>query len=228
LGGELGYECHLVGNTFSRVIFSESCWNGVSNLAYCRLCLDGSKDLFGCVGMRGQQYCILNKQYSKQNYQTLVTKIIQDMTARGEWGEFFPATYSPFAYNESVANEYFPLSKAKVHSLGLRWSDSLPHTTGKQTVSETPQVLDVSILKEIFACQTCNRNYKINEMELRFYQKQNLPLPVECFSCRHLARQNQRNPRILNDVNCCSCGAALQSTFKNGKILCENCYHEMN
>ena len=32
----------------------------------------------------------------------------------GEWGEFFPASLSPFGYNETVANEYYPLSRDSV------------------------------------------------------------------------------------------------------------------
>ena len=36
--------------------------------------------------------------------------MIQD----GEWGEFFPSTLSPFGYNETVAQEYFPLTREEV------------------------------------------------------------------------------------------------------------------
>jgi hypothetical protein len=31
------------------------------------------------------------------------------MMKTGEWGEFFPSSLSPFGYNETVAQEYFPL-----------------------------------------------------------------------------------------------------------------------
>jgi hypothetical protein len=33
------------------------------------------------------------------------------MQETGERGEFFHRNLSPFGYNETVANEYFPLSK---------------------------------------------------------------------------------------------------------------------
>ncbi|MBI3619184.1 hypothetical protein HY213_04105 [Candidatus Peregrinibacteria bacterium] len=59
----LGYENHLCGNRFQNVCFSESCWNDISNLFYCRYCLDGCKDCFGCVSLLHKQYCILNKQF---------------------------------------------------------------------------------------------------------------------------------------------------------------------
>jgi DNA-binding NarL/FixJ family response regulator len=67
-------------------------------------------DCFGCVGLQKKQYCILNKQYSKENYFGLKSKIIEHMQKTGEWGEFFPASQSLFAYNESIAHqEYYPL-----------------------------------------------------------------------------------------------------------------------
>jgi hypothetical protein len=33
------------------------------------------------------------------------------MKQTGEWGEFFDTSLSPFGYNETVANEYYPLSE---------------------------------------------------------------------------------------------------------------------
>ena len=43
------------------------------------------------------------------------------MRATGEWGEFFPHELSPFGYDETVANEYYPLSEAEVKSRGWYW-----------------------------------------------------------------------------------------------------------
>jgi hypothetical protein len=82
---------------------------------YCIDC-QYSKDCFGCVGLQRKQYCILNKQYTKEEYETLVPKIIEHMKSTREWSEFFPIEISPFTYNETVAQEYFPLTKAEVLS----------------------------------------------------------------------------------------------------------------
>ena len=51
------------------------------------------------------------------------------MMITGEWGEFFPSSLSPFGYNETVAQEYFPLTAS---SLTL-----LPQGEGNETGSET-------------------------------------------------------------------------------------------
>jgi len=47
----------------------------------------------------------------KAEYESTVAKLIDHMTATGEWGEFFPHQLSPFGYNESVAMEYFPMKE---------------------------------------------------------------------------------------------------------------------
>ena len=89
LDAELGYENHLCGDNVFHVLFSECCFSGVSNLLYSRYCTQNCNKLFGCIGLKQKQHCILNKQYSKKEYETLVPKIIQHMKETGEWGEFF-------------------------------------------------------------------------------------------------------------------------------------------
>ena len=49
------------------------------------------------------------------------------VTAKGiiyKYGEFFPSELSPFAYNESIAQEYFPLTKEEALAKGFTWQDS--------------------------------------------------------------------------------------------------------
>ncbi|MBU0626695.1 hypothetical protein KKH82_04680 [Patescibacteria group bacterium] len=77
---------------------------------YCSCCRN-IKDCFGCISLNNAQYCILNKQYTKVEYETLVPKIIEHMTKTEERGEFFPSSISPFGYNETVASEYYHLTK---------------------------------------------------------------------------------------------------------------------
>jgi hypothetical protein len=85
---------------------SETC----TNSAYSDIC-DKSSFLFACIGVRNKEYCIFNKQYTKEEYEQLVPKIIEHMIKTGERGQFFDPALSPFGYNETMAVEYFPLSK---------------------------------------------------------------------------------------------------------------------
>ena len=75
----------------------------------------------------------MNKQCSKEEYEELLPKIIQHMSDMPytdkngrvyKYGEFFPAELSPFAYNETIAQEYYPLIKEQAIEQGYRWKDS--------------------------------------------------------------------------------------------------------
>ncbi|KKU05303.1 MAG: hypothetical protein UX07_C0018G0013, partial [Parcubacteria group bacterium GW2011_GWA2_45_30] len=43
-----------------------------------------------------------------------------------KYGEFFPPELSPFAYNETIAQEYFPLTKEQAQEQGYSWKDPEP------------------------------------------------------------------------------------------------------
>ena len=73
--------------------------------------------------MVGKEYCILNKPYSKQEYGTLAGKIADHMISTGEWGEFFPHQYSLHDYNETLAQDFYPLTKQEVLNRGWTWRD---------------------------------------------------------------------------------------------------------
>ena len=96
-------------------------WWWCSYLYYSSECVFSSH-LFWCIWLRNKQYCIFNKQYSKEDYEIMVWKIIRHMmqprrdalsarpgeTYTERW-EFFHPSLSPFGYNETVAQEYYPL-----------------------------------------------------------------------------------------------------------------------
>lgn len=75
-------------------------------------------NIFGCSNLRNKKYCILNKQYTRTEYEELLPRIIEHMKSNNEWGEFFPTSISPFPYNDSVAQEYFPLTETEVTKQG--------------------------------------------------------------------------------------------------------------
>jgi len=204
--------------------FCTNCFYEIRNLEYCDSC-HYSSDLFGCVGLKHKQYCILNKQYSKEEYEQLVTKIKEQMNSKPyqdnqglvyKYGDFFPASFSPFAYNESIAFEYFPLAKEEAVARKFRWVD-----VGEKNITPTilsvnlPSIQDTDekILSEIIGCghagncnHKCTTAYKIQPAELAFYKQMNLPLPTLCPNCRYYGRiEKYRNPIMLIERQC-QCG----------------------
>lgn len=214
--------CHLVTES-SYVYYSDSCLN--------------SNNLFGCVGLRNKQYYILNRQYTKEEYEKLAPLIIENIKKTGDWGNFFPFSMSSFAYNESIANEYTPLTKNEALRQGFTWKDDIPRTTGQENclykdLPKNPdEYSDEKTLNKILKCESCGYNYKFISREIAFYKRMKLAIPLKCFNCRHQERMNRRNQRILNEIDCVSCGAKTLTTYPKEKhniykIYCEECYNK--
>lgn len=190
-----------------------------------------AKNLFGCSNIHKKDFCILNKPYSEEEYKELVPKIIDHMKEAGEWGEFFPISHSPFAYNETVAQEYFPMEKGGATGKGYKWKDPDQKECQPQTTEVPVEIKDVqdSILNEVLACSDCKKNYKIISQELKFYRNIHLPIPKKCPDCRHKNRLSLRNPRKLFSRQCNKCNTDIQTTYapdRPEKVYCEKCYHE--
>jgi len=71
---ELIYESATVGMNLQKVYFSVNIIDNVYDIQYSDTCFSSSS-LFGCIGLKHKKYCILNKQYTKQEYNKLVPKI---------------------------------------------------------------------------------------------------------------------------------------------------------
>ncbi len=228
--GEQGYEnCECVPNP-QQSAFNINCYTG-NNLWYCDTCMNNCQDCFGCIGLRHQQYCILNKQYTKAEYEELLPKIIAQMKADQSWGEFFPMTLSPFAFNETTAYDYFPLTKERVTELGGCWHEA-PETHryhGQPTILDDIVSETEDVSQKILACETCQKQYRIIPQELRFYQKIGVALPRSCFDCRHRERLTWKNGWTLWDRTCAKCTKVLKSTYKSSSpeiIFCQECYQQ--
>ncbi len=224
---ELVYECSNLGYNAYNVIFSAQSLNQISNLSYCDICFNGCEDLFGCIGLKKKKYCILNKQYSKEEYSILKEKVIEHMKNTGEWGEFFPADLSTCAYNHSVAFSFYPLTKERALELGYSWYDNIgsDRTIVENRFPENIAECDDSLKNKIFSCTTCSKNYKLIAQEVDFYRKQKLPIPRNCFFCRHQERLNQRDARILTTGQCANCQKKIsKTTVDNSSVFCEECF----
>ena len=227
---QLLYDCVLCGHNAHNLRFCYHCFQQSHDLDYCVDC-SFAENSFGCVSLRRKKYCILNKQYEKEEYFDLKNKIIDYMKSTGEWGQFLPVKYAIVNYNETVAQEYFPLSEDEANKKGWKWraKDQKEFLPATAQVPDDSSTADQSICNELFACEKCSRNYKIVEQELKFYQNHNLSIPKKCFYCRHKERFNMRNPRILIDRKCDKCGIDIKTTYspdRPEKVYCGECYSE--
>jgi len=227
---ELAYNCLSSVNAY-HCISNVNCWD-VKNTFYSFECFY-SNGCLGCSGLRQKKYCILNKQYNKEEYEALKAKIIEHMKSTGEWGEFFPIPLSPFAYNETITLDFFPLTEEQVLEKGWKWSHFKPPAPEAEKVIPAQRLPDSTedipedILNWAIECEKDGRLFKLIPQELKFYRQKGLPVPHFCFNCRHLRRHAERNPRKLYNRTCDKCQKSIQTTYspdRPEKVYCEECY----
>jgi len=203
-------------------------WYG-TNLYYSMECHHCS-NIFGSVGLKMKQYCVFNKQYSKEEYEKLVVKIVEHMQKTGEWGEYFSYSTSPFYYNETIAKEYFPLNKEGVEKLGGNWLDEKLEMAKEGEYFVPPvDIREVSedICGKVLKCEITGRVYKILPQELKFYKRMGLPIPRICSDQRHYDRIKSHGYCRLWIRSCDKCGKAIETVYKPESrevVYCEVCY----
>lgn len=186
-----------------------------NNLTYCDSC-SSCQDCFGCVGLKHKKYCILNKQYTKEEYFKLVPQIIKNMESEKTWGSI-GSWFTTYAYNQTPAQYYFPLTEKEACSRGYDWKEEANKNgeTGNKTfkIPDSVNDADESLCKEILICEETGKSYKIMKSELAFYKKMKLPIPRLCPEARRKYRDNRRNPYKLFERNCSLSGEKIWSTF---------------
>ncbi|MES2930436.1 MAG: hypothetical protein V4665_01485 [Patescibacteria group bacterium] len=248
---QLVYECHSCGVGTQNIKFCVLCQENVHDLEYSMFCTRGSENLFACIGLRNKKYCILNKEYTKEEYLTLVEKIkkhIDDMPYVDKngniykYGEFFPAELSPVSYHTTLAQEYFPLTKEEARKAGYVWEDDIERNYSIDIESEDlpNHIKDVNedILNKVIRCahrgecnQLCTTAFKIIPDELQMYRKLGVPLPRLCSNCRTFERLKQRTGINLYQRKCMkeNCSNEFETAYSPDQpdiVYCESCYQQ--
>lgn len=252
--GELMYEILQAGGNVYNNHFGWCIWLGTRDCEYGILNVDAA-NCFGSIGVRKKQYCILNKQYPKEEYEKLRETIIVSMNEKPyvdkkgrvhRYGEFFPSELSPFAYNETGAQEEFPLNEQKAMEEGYQWIDKEQFRGQYEITISAKNLPDMitevgdDILQKIIGCENCSKPYRIIEDELVFYRAQQLSLPRKCVECRYFTRLTLKNPFRLFERTCdCKgesgqhvhgkqpCLNTFKTTYPTDKpniVYCEECY----
>ncbi len=245
VGTTEAYELHSgFGN--NRVMFCTRVYYS-HNVEYSDDCYN-SEYLFGCAGLRKKQYCILNRQYSKEEYRKMLSRIKEHMEEmpftdkKGrtyKYGEYFPVDIMPFSYNDSVVSEYFPLLKEQILESGYKYKEP-EEKNYKPTISpeQLPTIKNANeeILKEIIQCKhngncnhKCTTAFRVIQNELNFYKMLEIPLPDLCPNCRHMERIEKLNSPRLYHRKCMNkgCQNEFETSYAPNRpeiIFCDSCY----
>jgi len=217
----------------SNVKFSYSVKNSNDSefLMNCNNC----QNCFGCIGLKNASYCILNKQYAPEEYCEKIDKIKTKMLQNEEYGEFFPISLSPFAYNSTLANIIFPMTEKEVKDRGFYWQTDIDvDTKNLKTIkaNELPDDIanvDEKICDLVFIGEISKKPFRITPRELNFYKQHKIPLPIDTPHQRIIDRfKVLNNFKIFEDV-CFSCGKEMESSYKTSdgyKPYCGQCYQK--
>jgi hypothetical protein len=243
---ELVYESENCGINNSRIYFCTQCWMGANDLTYCDSC-PGANNCFGSVGLKKGEYSILNKKYSKEEYEILLPKILKHMEEMPyvdernlvyKFGEHFPSSIFGHPYNETIASDFFPLSQKEAQDRGYTWQEKKKNiyeiSIKSSDLPETIQEVDDKIIDEVIECAEKDSPfsvgaYRITPNELAFYKRMDLPLPRVCFDIRHLRRFAKRPGYTVQKRNCGKCDIEVETVYSPDFapiIYCETCYKQ--
>lgn len=248
---QISYEMTEVGQT-TNILFSRIVYGNCADIYYSLSVMDGSHDCFGCVGLRHAQYCVFNKQYTKSEYEKMIAKIIEHMQKMGEWGQFFPMYMADFAYNETSAQDHYPLSREEAMKAGANWQDEdfslkysgeyyTPKDISEYVQSNNPEAgVEINkLLSGVLQCSITQRPFKIQPQELLFYLDNHIQLPDKHPDERYRTRFKKINPQKVFRRQCmCEesghdhegrCKVEFETTYapeRKEKVYCEQCYQK--
>jgi hypothetical protein len=192
-----------VGSSGYQVAFSIAC-DRSTDIYFC-YDVENSSDCFACASLDREKFMIFNKQYSEVEYKEIKLQLIEALKKEGKWGEFPDMSDSLFDYEDSIANDEYPIEM----------------DAEDKTEYEIPDGAK--------ACLACSKAFKTVQQEEKLLNKCKLPLPENCFDCRYKEKTKLRGPRWLSQRTCSneSCENTFKSTFKPEdprQIYCEPCY----
>ncbi|MFH0769790.1 MAG: hypothetical protein V1926_00245 [Candidatus Peregrinibacteria bacterium] len=246
IGSELSY--HSVMDVYCYGIRFSFELNECKSCDYCAYCFN-CRDCFGCCGLFGKRYCILNRQYTEQEYRSLKENVIAHMQRTPlrppsgsyegqavEWGSFFPGHFAPNPYDESCSGFNFPLSLQEQRTLGFRAAEKLERKTeNMQSMDRIPDSVDAlrpadesSITATVFWDDAFERPFKITKEDIAASRKLGIPLPSGYY-----IKRMQENLRWmpcdgeLRETLCGKCGCTVLTSWPSAfdsRILCEEDY----
>ena len=226
-------------NSCNKALFS--IWTVRSqNVEYCQDCYD-CEDCFACVGLRHKRFCILNKQYSEDEYWDQVDKIKCAMLDSSEYGEPMSGRFTVGYFMESGSVRYFQSDREFGEKIGAHLFD--PNTndaigeelmksmdvTDANNAPDSCDDLDGWVWKVLYD-SGYNRRYAYLPSEVDLYKRLRIAPPVEHHVKRVYDFVQGSNNGVFKDSQCVQCGKKVMVStnpkFPNRKIYCKKDYLE--
>lgn len=210
------------------------------NVEYSYHCYN-CEDCFGCVGLNRKRFCIFNKQYSEEDYWKKLDEIKCRMLDAGEYGEFFPLTWSPTRFMDSGATLFYlaeekdaqdlSASMYPAESFGACGEDRVAADQLRKT-EDIPDCLNDSELDEwigkpVFD-EGVERRFTLLPQEIKFYRSMKVAPPNRHFIARVRDLGHRANSGAFTESSCEKCGkkclVSKNKIFPNRRIYCREDY----
>ena len=140
--------------------------------------MQNCENCFGCISLRYKKFCVLNKQYSEDEYGKIKAHIIDEL---GDYyGNPFPFDVAPFSYQDSAFRDYGVFTKEETEHMGWQWGEEKKAKSFEcESVSLLPDDIQKAdnTIDTVFLCEKSKKPFKIIPQEIRLLKKIVAPPP---------------------------------------------------
>jgi len=223
----------------SKTKFDMSIQSRCQEMEYCGSCSD-CEYCFGCVGLRHKKFCILNKQYSEEEYWQTLDALKCAMLERGEYGEMPSAKFSTQHWSGCGLRVLFGATKEECLQFGMQDFEARAEgaegpeidPSKLQSIDELPDRIENidEIVGKPFYDYVFKRRFAYVKPELELYKKLGVFPPTFHYTHRMQNLFNQMNMPIYEPYTCAKCQKEVtvgkNPNYPDRRIYCKSCYHQ--
>ncbi|MFH1253723.1 MAG: hypothetical protein V1664_05365 [Candidatus Uhrbacteria bacterium] len=218
--------------------FNMNIVTGCQNVEYCTRCFD-CENCFGCVGLKRKKFCLLNKQYSEEEYWKTLDDLKCRMLEEGNYGDIPGMRFSTQHWTSLL--DLFEIDEVTALKLGGRNFDLIGQgAEGPEIPSDLicssdslPDRLEPKdfnkVIGQFYFDPTVGRRFGYLKPELELYQKLKIALPHQHPRARMVEIYRQLNKPEFIGTTCRNCNkeikVAKNQAFPERKIYCRVCYN---
>jgi hypothetical protein len=189
------FQCCATGIGVSNTRNCAFTWHS-ADMEYCYLCI-GCSDCFGCIGLRNKKYHILNKPYTKEEYEQAKADVVVAMRERSEYDSFFPRAFSPFLHEDTIAADFFGDETVDLFTAGY----------------ETERSAFVKSDETVRTCAVTGEQFRIIKQEQSFYESRGIAFPCISPAVRQTRRRQLMDTGFRERQVITSAGEVIVTTF---------------
>lgn len=139
------------------------------------------------------------------------------MQSTGERGEFFPIQDSAYGYNETIAQQYFPIAKQDAKVKNIIREDYEYHVNIPENADIIPgnqiEKAGEDIVNKVILSTQSQKPYRIMKKEREFCQTHGIPLPQTHPDERFAQMRASRPSQQLHLRNCSKTSQQMLSIY---------------